>query len=116
MTRNNKVIKISVLGDASEIDNEQQRHETKGRTQSCYWLNVPEYWKHDRKFKLCMIMLDIFEPGDDLNMKATVVFNRLRTTVKWTPIHGDVYIANETDEEIIDFTKDDFKYVLRHIF
>jgi hypothetical protein len=63
-------------------------------------------------------MLDRFEPGDDLNMKATVVFNRLRTRtpVKWTPIHGDVYIANETVEEIIDFTKDDFKYVLRHIF
>jgi len=117
MTRNNKVIKISVLGDVSEIDNEQQRHETKGRTQSCYWLNVPEYWKHDRKFKLCMIMLDIFKPGDDLNIQATILFNRLRTSTSLadTLIYGDVYIATETDEEIIDFTKEDFKYVLRHM-
>ena len=116
MTRNNKVIKISVFGEVVEIDEEQEREETKGRTHSGYCLSFPERWGHDRKFRLTMTMLDIFEPGDDLNMRATIVFNRLRTTVKWTPIHGDVYIANETDEEIIDFTKDDFEYVLRHIF
>ena len=63
-------------------------------------------------------MLDIFEPGDDLNLVATVLFNRLRTRtrVSNTLIYGDVYIANETDEEIIDSTKRDFKYVLRHMW
>ena len=49
---------------------------------------------------------------------ATVLFNRLRTrtSVTNTLIYGDVYIANETVEEIIDFTKRDFKYVLRHMW
>ena len=117
MTRNNKVIKISVLGDVSEIDDEQQRHEAIRRTQSVYALPVPERWEYDRKFRLAITMLDIFEPGDDLNLMATVLFNRLRTrrSVTDTLIYGDVCIANETDEEIIDFTKDDFKYVLRHM-
>ena len=118
MTRNNKVIKISVLGDVSEIDGEQQRHETKGRTQSAHSLPFPEYWEHDRKFRLSITMLDRFEPGDDLNKQATILFNRLRTSrcLADTIIRGDVYISNETDEDIIDFTQDDFNYVLRHIF
>ena len=118
MTRNNKVIKISVLGDVSEIDDEQQRHETKGRTQSAYSLPFPEYWEHDRKFRLSITMLDRFEPGDDLNIQATILFNRLRTSTSLadTLIYGDVYISNETVEEIIDFTKRDFKYVLRHMW
>ena len=118
MTRNNKVIKISVLGDVSEIDDEQQRHETRDRTQSVYSLPFPEYWERDRKFRLAITMLDRFEPGDDLNIQATILFNRLRTrkrVVAITLIYGDVYISNETVEEIIDFTKDDFKYVLRHM-
>ena len=117
MTRNNKVIKISVLGDVSEIDDEQQREETRARTQSVYCLPFPEYWEHKRKFRLAIAMLDRFETGDAINVMATVLFNRLRTRtpVTDTLIYGDVYIANETDEEIIDFTKDDFKYVLRHM-
>ena len=117
MTRNNKVIKISVFGEVVEIDEEQEQEETKGRTQSGYCLSVPEHWDHDRKFRLAITMLDRFEPGDDLNMRATVVFNRLRTRtpVKWTPIYGDVYIGNETDEDIIDFTMDDFNYIIDHM-
>ena len=113
MTRNNKLIKISVSGKVSEIDEEQEREETKGRMHSGYFLPVPERWDHDRKFRLSMTMLDIFEPLDSLNIKATALFNMLRSRkVSHAIICGDVYISNETFDDIIDFTMDDLKYIL----
>ena len=118
MTRNNKVIRISVSGEVSEIDYDMQTEETRNRTQSAYSLPWPEDWEHDRKFRLTITMLDRFEPGDDLNIQATILFNRLRTStcLAETIICGDVYIGNETDEDIIDFTTDDFNYILDHMW
>ena len=110
------MIRISVSGEVSEIDYDFQMVET--RTHSAYSLPWPEDWEHDRKFRLTITMLDRFEPRDDLNIQATLLFNRLRTSTSLaeTIICGDVYIGNETDEDIIDFTMDDFNYILDHMW
>ena len=82
-------------------------------------LVVPEQWEH-KKFRLAMTMLDTFNKDDDLNILATMLFRKLRS-----PHHepddvicGTVYIANETVDEIIDFTMDDyiFKYIRDMVF
>ena len=60
-----------------------------------------------------MAMLDLCPEGDQLNILATVLFRRLRYKDQEPDdaIFGTVYIANETVDEIIDFTMDDYIYI-----
>ena len=62
-----------------------------------------------------MIMLDQFESDDKPNPMATVLFRKLKA-LRDTPedvILGVVFIGNETDEELVDFSIEDFQYVLK---
>ena len=46
---------------------------------------------------------------------AIVLFRKLKS-MHYTPddvIPGIVFIGNETDEELVDFTVEDFQYVLK---
>ncbi|MFM7984449.1 MAG: hypothetical protein ACKPKO_34500 [Candidatus Fonsibacter sp.] len=75
-------------------------------------LNTPETWEHNQ-YKLTMTMLDTFDyEQDDLNVIATTIYCHMRSR-DYTPddlILGNVYISNETADEIIDFTKEDLTY------
>ena len=80
-------------------------------------LVVPEQWEH-KKSRLALTMLDTFNADDDLNILATMLFRKLRP-----PLHdpddvicGTVYIANETVDDIIDFTIDDYIYIRDRVF
>ena len=115
--RNRKPIKVSASGEVSEITEAHEYEETKYRTQCAWVLMVPEQWEHKRTFKLSMTMIDRFSEFDPLNIQATLLWRMLRSP-RYTPdefIQGDVYISNETADEIIDFTMDDFKYILRKL-
>ena len=80
-------------------------------------LLLPERWEHDR-YKLTMTMLDIFTPNDDVNIVATVLFRRLRSS-HGTPcndiICGTAYLSNENEHDIIYFTMDDYVCVARQV-
>ena len=77
----------------------------------------PERWEHNR-YKLTMTMKDLFEPDDDINIVATVMFRRMRTS-HCTPsndiICGTVYLVNENEHDIIYFTMEDYVYVVMQV-
>ena len=112
-----KVVKISALGEVAEITSEQQREETRYRSQRTWSLSKPTVWEHKRTFRLSMTMIDDFSDFDPLNIQATNLFRKLRSFV-YTPtdyVVGDVYISNETEHDIVDFTMEDFNYILRKL-
>jgi len=108
MSNNYKLIKISVLGEVDQIDYNQYRKETKDRTQSSFSLSVPEKWD----FRLSCIMLDTFQEYDDLNVGGTFIYNLLRSTKNEDIICGDIYISNESIDDMIDFSINELKYIL----
>ena len=64
-----------------------------------------------------MAMIDRLSDFDPINILATILFRKLRSSI-YTPsdiIQGDVYISNETEHEIVDFTLEDFNYILRKL-
>ena len=113
-----KVIKISALTDEiTEITREQLREETRYRTQCAWLLARPSVWDHERKFMLSMIMVDQFSEFDPLNIQTTLIWRKLRSSL-YTPtdiIQGDVYLSNETEDAIVDFSMEDFQYILRKL-
>ena len=114
MSPNCKCIKVATDGTITQITEQEQEKETKGRTQSAYALPVPQFWKHERTFVLSVVMNDMFTDEDCVNIPATMIWSHLRHEgAKPTePIYGDFYMYNENSEDIIDFTMDDFVYIL----
>ena len=81
-------------------------------------LLVPETWKHKKKFKLTISFVDEAEDSDRLNYIGTQIFQTLkneRCVSNNALTFEDIYIANETDKEIIDFTIEDIKYIFKKI-
>ena len=112
-----KVVKISALGEVAQITAEQQREETRHITQCAWFLSKPTDWEQKRTFRLSMTMIDRISDFDPINILATILFRKLRSSI-YTPsdiIQGDVYISNETEHEIVDFTLEDFNYILRKL-
>ena len=121
MKDNCKCIKVSTDGTITQITEEEQEEETKGRTQSCYALPVPQFWGHDKTFILSVVMNDMFTDEDCINIPGSIIWNHLRfESAKPTEaIYGNIYLYNENSDEIIDFLMDDFIYILskmkRHV-
>ena len=121
MKDNCKCIKVSTDGTITQITEEEQEEETKGRTQSCYALPVPQFWGHDKTFILSVVMNDMFTDEDCINIPGSIIWNHLRfESAKPTEaIYGNIYLYNENSDEIIDFLIDDFLYILskmkRHV-
>ena len=64
-----------------------------------------------------MTMVDQFSDFDPITILATALFRKLRSPM-YTPtdiILGDVYTSNETEHEVVDFTLEDFNYILRKL-
>ncbi len=105
---------ITADGKYQEVSEEEKAAICSARVYSGTALAVPERWPHN-KFRLTMIMLDHFEPDDKPNPMATVLFRKLKA-MHYTPddvIPGIVFIGNETDDELVDFSIEDFQYVLK---
>ena len=113
-----RCIKITPDGHITEVSQQQEEEETMDRMYSGYALSRPEHWDHERKFRLTMTMVDVSQEGDRLNTLATALVRRLRYKDHDTDdiILGAVYFANETVNEIIDFTMDDYIYIRDRVF
>ena len=58
-------------------------------------------------------MLDVFMPGDPPNPLATTIFRKLYCNGGEVDdaIPGVVFLSNETDEDVVDFAREDFAYL-----
>jgi hypothetical protein len=107
----------SVSDEVSTAKYEEQDDEEKpGRLYGGCALYVPQQWKF-KKYILTMTFPDIFEATDKLNPMATLIYQYLKNPRGITDeyICGTAYISNETMDDIIDFTKKDFKYILDRV-
>ena len=95
-------------------DEEYQSHK---RPWDSHCLSMCERWKH-KQFRLSMVCWDMFYPEeDDENFLATYIYRRLKS-YNGRPedlMYGPVYITNEDRDGIIDFTKEDLKYILESL-
>ena len=109
------VEEIEVSNDGAAIqDEEYQSHK---RPWDSHCLSMCERWKH-RQFKLSMVCWGMFYPEeDDENLLATYVYRRLKYYGGRPEdlMYGPVYITNEDMNGIIDFTKEDLKYILEQL-
>ena len=108
-----KAIKIKACGHVSMVEPEEDEDykamgERRGGRDS-WFLGVPERWEH-HKFRLSMTTLGFFTEEDTLNSTATELWNHLRTGGQ-QPIVGTVFLYNETREDVVDMTMDDFVYI-----
>ena len=65
-----------------------------------------------------MTMLDPLEfDTDDPNALATTIYRRMKsdTHTDNAIIYGNVYVENETDDERVDFTRQDLTYMCKKI-
>ena len=95
-------------------DEEYQSHK---RAWDSHCLSMCERWKH-KQFRLSMVCWDMFYPEeDDENFLATYIYRRLKNYGGRPEdiMYGPVYITNEDRDGIIDFTKEDLKYILESI-
>ena len=107
-----KVVKISNSGIYELDDYKNDEDYIKASHDGCC-LVVPELWKHN-KYKLAML---VEVGGNTYNPLASHLYNNLKSIKYKTNeyIYGQVYICNENDEHMIDFTIDDLKYVIKNI-
>ncbi len=114
----NKVIKITPDWNIIEMTQEQAYAEQGDRVFDSVALLVPETWKHKKKFKLTLSFVDEAEDSDRFNYIGTQLFQKLkneRYVSNNTLMFEDIYIANENDKDIIDFTIKDIKYIFKQI-
>ena len=78
-------------------------------------LIVPEYWQYNNKYKLSMMMKDLFTDNDDINKLATILYNKLKFKDNEDNdiIFGTIFLCNESNDNMIDFKYKDFTYVVR---
>ena len=112
MYRMVKSIMITPDGKYHEVSQEEETAAMRGRRYIGYGLQVPKTWEH-KKLRLTVTMLDQFTPEDPPNSWATVLFRKLYSNGGGVDdeIPGLVFISNETDNEVIDFTMEDFVYI-----
>ena len=104
----------------TKVSQEQgrEREETRDRVYSALSLSRTEHWEHKRKHRLTMTMLDLCTNDDQPNSMTTLLF-RGSCSKHHEPddmICGTVYLAKESDDEIIGCTMDDFIYILDRLF
>ncbi len=109
-----KSVKITPDGKVVEVSEEEEDELKSSRNWDGRSLLVPEHWKRDRKFRLTLTFPDMYEDIDLFNPLATRLLYDLRhPTVKSKDvICGTAFLSNETFQQLIDFTKEDFEYIV----
>ena len=77
-------------------------------------MNEPEKWE-DCSFRLTMLVNDVFTQTDVYHPMASYIAKHLRGFELGEPLMGIAFIANENENGAIDFTLDDFKFMLNRI-
>ena len=109
-----KSIKITPDGKVVEVSEEEEDELKSSRVWDGRSLLVPQHWNRDRKFRLTLSFPDMYEDTDVFNPLATRLLYDLRhPTVKTKDvICGTAFLSNETLQKLIDFTTEDFKYMI----
>ncbi len=104
-------MKIIPDGKVVEVSEEEEDELKSIRIWDGWSLYVPQHWKGDRKFRLT---LTFHEETDVFNPLATRLLYDLRhPTVKTKDvICGTAFLSNETLQKLIDFSKEDFEYII----
>ena len=109
-----KAIKIKIDGSVEEVVDGREDPEYTAmrmkRSIDSWCLSIPEHWEH-KKFKLSMSCYGFFEPDDPLNKLATFLWLKIRNS-GLQPIVGTVYLFNASEDDMIDFTMEDFRYIM----
>jgi len=112
-----KVIKITALGEVSEVDEDKDEDYKAMRKRhggvDAWALTLPKPWEA-KKFMLSMVTLGIFTDADDCNFTATLLWKHLRTTEAQL-IFGTVFLVNEDNDDVIDMTLEDFRIIMKHL-
>ncbi len=106
-------VRITPNGLTSLVSEEQECRDKGDRIYDCRALQVPEFWEHDKKFRLTMSFPDLSEDKDKFNPIATAVLSRLRSPSGWSTdlICGTAFLYNDTEDDIVDFNLEEFNYI-----
>ena len=106
-------VKITTDSKIVEVSEEQENQEIAGRQYDYRVLYTTQHWKF-KKYTLTLTFPDRCEETDKFNPMATLIYRHLRhpNVIPDDYICGTAYISNETEDDLIDFTKDDFNYRL----
>ena len=109
-----KSVKIIPDCKVVEVSEEEEDELKSSRCWDGRGLLVPEHWKRDRKFRLTLTFPDMYEDTDLFNPLATSLFYHLRhpTGKSKDVICGTAFLSNETLQQLIDFTKEGFEYIV----
>ena len=114
-----KAIKITPDCKVIMVDDWRSDPDYIGKCMAGYSLSLPQFWKH-KLFYLSVFMLDIFEDHDIYNPLATMLFRKLKSQYGSNDevVCGALFICNEDDESELDFTLEDYEYILSklHLF
>ena len=105
-----KAVKITTGNQIMEIETDTDKDfNTIEHDGGC--LLVPEFWKY-KNFKLA-IFVECY--STEYNLWGSVVYKRLknRNYDMDDGIHGNMYIMNEDDKDIVDFTIEDMNYIFK---
>ena len=109
-----KAIKITSGSQVLIVDDwESDEDYGKNNVLSGYSLSLPKVWEH-KKYILSVFIVDRYDDTHEYNNIATNILNKLYKT------HGEVYqvikgfmiICNEDENQAIDFTFEDYHYIL----
>ena len=109
-----KSVKVIPDGNVVAVSEEEEDELKSSRNWDGRSLLVPEHWKNDRKFRLTFTFPDMYEDTDTFNPLATRLLYDLRhPKFKLKDvICGAAFLSNETFQKQIDFTKEDFEYIV----
>ena len=110
-----KSVKITPDGKVVEVSEEEEDELKQSRNRDGRSLLVPEHWKRDRKFRFTLSFLDMYGDTDLFNppLATRLLYDLRHPTVKTKDvICGTAFLSNETLQNLIDFTKDDFDYIV----
>jgi len=109
-----KVIMVTPDSEIKEITYEEMKEIIGTTIYSGASLSASEFWQY-KKFKLSMLMKDLYLKDDATTRLATKLYNKLKFQNNEEDndvILGTIFLCNESDKGITDFTYEDFMYVL----
>ena len=108
-----KAIKITQDSKIIIVDNWETDPDYVNNVISGYALTLPQFWAY-HTFKLTVFIVDIYDERHEINNIATNIFRKLYNPYGQVDqvIKGFMFICNEDDERPIDFTLDDYHYLL----
>ena len=108
-----KGIKITSDSQVIALDDWRKDPDYIDNVLSGYSLRLPQFWDY-QIFRLSVFIVDIYEENHEYNHLATNVFQKLYSPYGESDqiIKGFMFICNEDDDKAIDFTLDDYNYIL----